>query len=267
MQKPSPSTSPLDCPLALGIIPARYASTRFPGKPLALISGKSLLQHTYDNAAASPALAAVIIATDDERIAAHARSFGATVIMTDTSHPTGSDRLAEVIQKDSTYTHLPYVVNIQGDEPVLPSNAIAAVVSALHHAEDAAMATAITPITSWDDAIDPSIVKCVVNKKGSALYFSRSPIPGNKENSSLQKLSTPMYRHIGLYAFRRSSLLEYATLPPTPMQLAEDLEQLKALEWGMSIQTAVIPHGGIGVDTPKDITKVEKFLCKLSSSL
>lgn len=266
MQKSSPST-PSGCPLALGIIPARYASTRFPGKPLALIAGKSLLHRTYDSAAASPALAAVLIATDDERIAAHARSFGAAVVMTDPSHPTGSDRLAEVIQKESAFGHLPYIVNIQGDEPVLPDGTIAAVVSALHHADNAAMATAITPISSWDDAIDPSIVKCVINKEGAALYFSRSPIPGNKLNPSIKKFSTPMYRHIGLYAFRRSFLLQYAALAPTPMQLAEDLEQLKALEWGFSIQTAVIPHGGIGVDTPEDITKVEEFLCKLSSSL
>lgn len=242
----------------LAVIPARFGSTRFPGKPLSLIHGKSLIQHTYDNAVACPFLDRVIIATDDERIYQHAQGFNAPVVMTDPNHPNGTERIAEVI---SNLTERPdIVVNIQGDEPCISSELIEALVMALVDNPDVPMSTVITPLTNLDDANNPSIVKCVINQKGRALYFSRRCIPGGK--SLTPTPTTSYYSHIGLYAYRTDFLFTYLHLAPTPLQLAEDLEQLKVLEHGFQIQTAIVEHLSLGVDTPEDIHKVESYLCK-----
>lgn len=249
---------------ALAIIPARWSSSRFPGKPLALIAGKSLLQRTYENivSSASSSLAAVIIATDDERIAAHARSFGAEVVMTNANHKNGTERISEVIEKESRYRDIPYIINIQGDEPLLPFVAVEAVLQALMATAQADISTAVAPLTSEEELYNPSIVKCVTALSGKALYFSRSPIPCSKKGEVNSSSWRTVIKHIGLYCFKRDFLLKYASLPQTPLQACEDLEQLKALEHGFYIQTALIEQGGIGVDTPEDISKVEEFLCR-----
>ncbi len=242
----------------LAVIPARYGSTRFPGKPLSLIHGKSLIQHTYENALSCPLLDGVVIATDDERIYNHAKEFHASVVMTDPNHPNGTERIAEVISNLKERPDI--VVNIQGDEPCITSELIEALVMALIDNPDVPMSTLITPLSNPEDANNPSIVKCVVNQKGRALYFSRSCIPGNKSSKPLS--TTPYYSHIGLYAYRTDFLFTYLHLSPTPLQLTEDLEQLKVLEHGFQIQTATVKHQSLGVDTPEDIHKVESYLCK-----
>ncbi len=242
----------------LAVIPARFGSTRFPGKPLALIHGKSLIQRTYENCIRCPLLDRVVIATDDERIFNHAREFGADVVMTDPAHTNGTERIAEVLlipQYDSEI-----VVNIQGDEPCVHPHVIQALVQALTADPEIPMSTVITPLTRVEDAINPSVVKCVIDQKGRALYFSRQLIPGNKASAFLA--NSPYYSHIGLYAYRKEFLFEYIKLPATPLQLTEDLEQLKVLEHGYLIQTAIVDHESLGVDTPEDIHKVELYLCK-----
>lgn len=242
----------------LAVIPARFGSSRFPGKPLSLIHGKTLIQRTYENAKLCPFLEDVVIATDDDRIFAHAQSFGAHAVMTDPAHPNGTERIAEVLSKYPTPPEI--VVNIQGDEPCISPAVIEALVSALINHPKAPMSTVITPLTNPDDAFNPSVVKCVVDTQGRALYFSRQLIPANKQGKMLEGVN--YYSHIGLYAYRTDFLFEYLRLSPTPLQLAEDLEQLKVLEHGFSIQTAIVQHQSLGVDTPEDILKVESYLCK-----
>lgn len=242
----------------LAVIPARFGSTRFPGKPLSLIQGKTLIQRTYENALICPILDRIVIATDDPRIFDHARGFGAEVIMTDPAHPNGTERIAEVLAKIQHDSDI--IVNIQGDEPCLHPKVILALVDALVQNPEAPMSTVITPLKNREDALNPSIVKCVIDQKGRALYFSRQLIPGNKEIQ--YTANAPYYSHIGLYAYRKDFLFQYLTLSPTPLQLAEDLEQLKVLEHGYLIQTATVDHVNLGVDTPEDIHKVESYLCK-----
>lgn len=248
---------------AIGIIPARYESSRFPGKPLALISGKSLLQRTYENAKQVKKLKQLIIATDDDRIFDHAKSFGAPVVMTSKDCPTGTDRIQEVIRDDKAFEGVDIVVNIQGDEPCLNPDVIEKIIAALEKNPTAVVSTPITKILSFEEAENPSIVKCVKTAKDEALYFSRVLIPGGRPLG--YKANVNYFRHIGIYAYRKDFLLTYASLPSTPLQLAEDLEQLKILEWGYRIQVAVVDTVNIEVNDPEDIQKVEQFLCKQSS--
>lgn len=249
---------------AIGIIPARYASTRFPGKPLALINGKSLIQRTYENAKQIKELDALVIATDDERIYEHAKEFGADVAMTSINCPTGTDRIQEVLKADSNLSKAEIVVNIQGDEPCLDPQVIIELLDCLDRDKEAVVATPICKIENREDADSASVVKCVKNLNNRALYFSRALIPAGK--SGYNPLST-YYRHIGIYAYRRKFLEIYASLPQTPLQLAEDLEQLKILESGYKIAVAVVePSAAIDVNQPEDIQKVEQYLCKQNSS-
>lgn len=245
-------------PKVLAVIPARFGSTRFPGKPLSLIHGKTLIQRTYENALSSDVLDEVIIATDDDRIFAHAQEFGALVVMTDPEHPNGTERIAEVLSKRSDRPDI--VVNIQGDEPCVSPTVIEALVRALIENPEVPMSTVIAPLSNLEDAKNPSVVKCVIDQKGRALYFSRQLIPGNKTLQADAKATH--FTHIGLYAYRTDFLFTYLYLDPTPLQLAEDLEQLKVLEHGFQIQTAIVEHISLGVDTPEDIFKVESYLCK-----
>ncbi|MBA3722454.1 MAG: 3-deoxy-manno-octulosonate cytidylyltransferase [Parachlamydiaceae bacterium] len=247
----------------IGIIPARYASTRFPGKPLVPILGKTLLQRTFENAKLANNLDQLIIATDDVRIYDHAKDIGADVVMTSIDCLTGSDRLAEVINQSQKFSKASVIINIQGDEPCIAPQAINDVANILLENNDAVMSTVATKMHSEEEALNPSIVKCVLDQKGNALYFSRSLIPGNKTLS----FAPPYYRHIGLYAYRPDFLLTYQKLPTTPLQLAEDLEQLKVLEHGYRIKVAVTDHISPGVDTPQDIHKIECWLCKQNTSL
>jgi 3-deoxy-manno-octulosonate cytidylyltransferase (CMP-KDO synthetase) len=250
---------PSQLPKIIGIVPARFGSTRFPGKPLVKIHGKSLIQHTYENAKKCQSLDELVVATDDSRIFDHVTQFGGKVMMTSEMCPTGTDRLAEVV-KTSEYQDADIIINIQGDEPCLDPDSIEAVIRLLKEDTQAVMGTCATPIRSEEEITNPNIVKCVLDRNQNALYFSRSTIP-------YLRTKAIVYRHMGLYGYRRDFLLTYQTLSLTPLQLAEDLEQLKVLEHGFRIKVALVDELSIGVDTPADIQKVEDYLCKQNTSL
>lgn len=248
----------------VAIIPARYGSTRFPGKPLAKVQGKTLIQRTYENAKRCQLVDKFIIATDDQRIYDHASSFGADVIMTPTDCPTGSDRLAYVLQHDESLQQAEIIINIQGDEPCLDPKATELIIQILRNDPSAVMSTGVYPFNNAEEASNPNHVKCVLDNEGNVLYFSRALIPGNRHLSFDKE--TTYYRHLGIYAYRPEFLLQYIKLPMTPLQKAEDLEQLKVLEHGYKIKAAVVPSISADVNTPEDIKKVEKDLCKQNSS-
>jgi 3-deoxy-manno-octulosonate cytidylyltransferase (CMP-KDO synthetase) len=240
---------------ALGIIPARYGSTRLPGKPLVPIAGKPLVQHVWERARSARLLAALVVATDDERIARVVRSFGGEVAMTSPDHPTGTDRLAEAAATRSGAI----VVNIQGDEPLVDAADIDVLVDGLAADPGCDMATLCTPLADRTEAEDPNVVKVVCDAAGRALYFSRALVPWPRRPP--QASGPPLWRrHIGLYAYRREFLLEFATWPPSALEEAEGLEQLRALERGHAIR--VLPARGRyrGVDTPGDVIAVESAL-------
>lgn len=236
----------------IGLIPARWASTRFPGKPLHAIAGKPLVQHVWERVSKCSALDAIAIATDDERIKKVAEGFGAKVVMTSPDHPSGSDRLAEAVQSFPEATH---VVNIQGDEPLIDPELIDSLVKSLLGDRDLAMATAACPIESEADFHDSNVVKVVLAHNGDALYFSRAPIPWPRN-----KPSSPPLRHLGIYAYRRDFLEKYVTWPPSPLECTESLEQLRALENGARIRVVRTEHAGIGVDTPEQAQFVESLI-------
>lgn len=248
----------------LGIIPARFASQRFPGKPLALLAGKSLLQRTYENALHSKCFDRLVIATDDDVIYNHARDFGAEVYMTPVECPTGTDRIATLLKTHSHLCDYDLITNVQGDEPCVSAHSFSAVISALKNDPEAVVSTLVTEITDPEAIKSRSIVKCVRGINGKALYFSRSPIPGGKSDAFTQGT---YFRHIGVYAFRKDFLLMYDKLEPTPLQLAEDLEQLRILEHGYTIATACVEEEAIGVDTPEDLLNLEIKLCTVNISL
>ena len=242
------------------IIPARYDSTRLPGKPLREVAGKPMIQHVYESACNSEA-EQVIIATDDARIQAAAEAFGATVCMTSSEHRSGTERLAEVVET----LHIDdadIIVNVQGDEPLMPTSCINQVAAALASAPQASVGTLCTPLQSHDELFDPHIVKLVRDRNNMALYFSRAPIPWHREDfsrdpDSLPVDNTPYYRHIGLYAYRAGYIREYVTLAVCDLELAESLEQLRVLHHGdriACIETFEVP--GPGVDTEADLEKV-----------
>jgi len=240
----------------IGVIPARFASTRFPGKPLQLIAGKPLIQHVVDQCRQASALREVIVATDDARIATVAGNF-ARVVMTRNDHPSGTDRIAEVAETCGADAY----VNIQGDEPLIDPGVVDAVAGLLSKAE---MTTAVTPIGNVEDYENPNVVKAVVTKDGFALYFSRRTIPYLRDQSGLspgeQLAAFPFLRHLGIYGFRRETLLRIVQQPPSPLEVAERLEQLRALELGIRIAVASVVHDSVGVDVPADVLKVEAIL-------
>lgn len=242
----------------IAIIPARFAATRFPGKMLAPIMGKSLIERTYESVKACRLLDDVFIATDDEALYDHIKSFGAKPIMTSVSCPTGTDRLIEAIQKHPQETQSEYILNVQGDEPCISVKTIEACLRALIDNPSEVMSTAAVKISDPHDIINPSTVKCVMDQQGHALYFSRSPIPGMKPKGT----NPPFYyKHLGIYAFQRDFLFEYGRLPQTPLQLVEDLEQLRVLEAGYKIKVACVDQTSPTVDNPEDIQKVTEWLC------
>ncbi|MBA2368273.1 MAG: 3-deoxy-manno-octulosonate cytidylyltransferase [Candidatus Protochlamydia sp.] len=243
----------------IGIIPARYDSTRFPGKPLVPILGKTLLQRTYENASLA-SLKEIIVATDDRRIYDHVVSFGGLAAMTGPGCRNGTDRLAEVLRMHPEWLKASAIVNIQGDEPLIEPWAIDLAVKALLDDPAAMMSTLAAPLLSEEEVLNPSNVKCVIDIHGNALYFSRSLIPSNKKNQF--RTNTTYLGHIGLYVYRPEFVLEYQKLKPTPLQLEEDLEQLKVLENGYRIKVMVIDHASLGVDTPEDIKKIEQRLIR-----
>ena len=238
----------------LGVIPARYASTRFPGKPLADIGGKSMIQRVYDQAKKCEFLEKVMVATDDEQIFAHVESFGGEVVMTSATHKSGTDRCAEVakIYKND----FEVIINIQGDEPFVDPSQITTVCRAFSDF-DVMISTLIKKIDSTDDLVNVNIPKVVIDKSGFALYFSRTTIPfnrGSQENREWLNFTT-YYKHIGMYGYRTDVLLKLAKLPEGSLEKAESLEQLRWLENGFRIKTAVTDIETIAIDTPEDLLK------------
>jgi 3-deoxy-manno-octulosonate cytidylyltransferase (CMP-KDO synthetase) len=231
------------------IIPARYASRRFPGKALADLWGKPLIQHVYERARRARSGERVIVATDDERIARAAQGFGAEVAMTSQDHPSGTDRVAEVARG----IEAELIVNVQGDEPLIEPASIDAAVGPLMEDGTIPMGTLCCPIDDVGELANPNVVKVVVDREGFALYFSRLPIPFVRDARG----DATRYRHIGLYAYRREFLLELAGLEPTPLEEAEKLEQLRALEYGHRIKVTRVASAGPGVDTPEELARLE----------
>ncbi len=232
---------------ATGIIPARYGATRFPGKPLAQIAGKSMIQRVYEQAQKAKHLEQVIIATDDERIFSASRAFGANVRMTSPDHRSGTERVAEVAEDLES----PIIINIQGDEPLLQGQMIDDLIQTLQD-PSVVMATLATEVRELDRIHDKDIVKVVVDKNGDALYFSRSPVPFQPSDHFQQ--------HIGIYGYQKEFLLKFHTLPVSRLEAIEGLEQLRVLENGYKIKIVSTPFTILSVDIPQDIMAVEKLL-------
>ncbi len=242
----------------VGIVPARMAASRFPGKPLALLRGKPMIQHVYECTRLVRGLAQVMVATDDERIAQTVRGFGGAVVMTRSDHPTGTDRLAEVALKLDAEV----IVNVQGDLPFFPPAMVEDAVTALSSSSVAVMSTVKTPIHEVAEWHNPNVVKVVTDRNGYALYFSRSPIPFTRSPESGVRSPEEVlgYRHIGLYVYRRDFLLTFTRLPSTPLEEAEKLEQLRALEWGYRITVSETDRPTVEVDTPEDLRRAEEAM-------
>lgn len=242
----------------LGIIPARYASTRFPGKPLALLGQKPMIQWVYESASAT--FEHLLVATDDSRIYDAVLAFGGKVVMTSTEHRSGTERCAEaasLYEKDKGL-RFNYVVNIQGDEPLIKSEQLLILTDCIQLPETP-VATLIRPLISLEEFENPNVVKVVVDLNLNALYFSRAPIPRVRDASAEGKTEGPaLYTHIGLYAFRREVLETLMDLAPTPLEKAESLEQLRWMEHGINIRCALTNLPSLGVDTPEDLRKILK---------
>src|SRR5579884_3400155 len=241
-------------PLTVIVIPARYGSTRLPGKPLVQIAGKPMVQRVYERAKLAKMASRVIVATDDERIVNAVEAFGGEVRMTRSDHRTGTERIAEV----AAHTDGQIFVNVQGDEPVLDPAAVDPPVSSLLEDPAAAIATVAVPIRTPSDIMDPNVVKTVLNFDGNALYFSRAPIPWVRDTGG--HVQARHLKHLGLYVFRREALLEFATFPQGDLERIEQLEQLRWLENGYRIRVAETEYKTVEVDTPEDVKKVEQLL-------
>lgn len=243
----------------IGVIPARFASTRFPGKPLHLIAGKPLVQRVVERCRSARSLSDVVVATDDARIAEAASKF-CRVEMTRDDHPSGTDRIAEVAGRIVADGY----VNIQGDEPLMDPAVIDAVASLLSKSE---MSTAATPIHDLAEYDNPNVVKAVVAMDGRALYFSRRTVPYLRDLAGRpapeQLAAFPFLKHLGIYGFRRETLLRLVTFPVSPLEAAEKLEQLRALENGVPIAVARVAHDSVGVDVPADVARVEALLARV----
>ncbi len=264
----------------VGVIPARYESTRFPGKPLYSIAGKPMLQHVWERCCRARKLASVIVATDDMRIAEAAFAFGAEVSLTSPRHRSGTDRVAEVARRMPQATHF---VNIQGDEPLIDPKLINRIAAALVAGPGVEMVTAANPSLDAAAYMSPNVVKVVCNCAGDALYFSRAPIPLERDAvtelpmldadgivvgetparyRAAGELSQPFLRHHGIYGYRRDVLLQLVRWKPTRLEKLEKLEQLRALEHGLRIRVLTTAHDSIGVDTPEDASAVERALAR-----
>ncbi len=231
------------------VIPARYASKRLPGKPLLRETGKHLIQHVYEQACKATLASEVIIATDDPRIEAAVKSFGGNVALTKRSHPSGTDRVAEVARR----LDADIIVNVQGDEPLIDPDSLDLLAQLLVGNPDAEMATLAVPFQSVEHWKNPNCVKVVCDNDGRALYFSRSPIPFVRDGAPDLLAQPPRFLlHLGLYAYRRDFLLMLAATPPAPLEQLEKLEQLRVLAMGRRIQVGIVAHAGIGVDTRED---------------
>jgi 3-deoxy-manno-octulosonate cytidylyltransferase (CMP-KDO synthetase) len=241
----------------LGVIPARYGAQRFPGKPLARIAGKPLVQRVYEQARQAARLDEVIVATDDTRILEVVEGFGGTAVLTSPACPSGTDRAAEA----SRPIVCELVVNIQGDEPLLKPAMIDQLVDGMHQVPDCVMGTLARPIESAEVWANPNVVKVVFDPTGRALYFSRAPVPYVREAGG-GFVAGMAYKHIGLYAYRKDFLQRFVTWPASPLERAEKLEQLRALENGWAIRVWITPYDSIGVDQPQDVALVEEILAR-----
>lgn len=246
----------------VAIIPARYGSTRFPGKPLALINGLPMIQQVYNRVIRAETVDRVIVATDDQRIVDVVESFGGEVMLTREDHPTGTDRLAEVAEQ----LDAELIVNVQGDEPLIDPRMIDQAVAPLVKDQSIEMGTLASGIDEIEDFYNPNVVKVVLGRDGMALYFSRAPIPCPRDltremlEESFSQLG--LLRHIGLYVYRRDLLLAYPGWPKTPLESLENLEQLRALERGVKLHVAVTECGCHGVDTPEDLERISRMMQK-----
>lgn len=236
------------------VIPARHGAKRFPGKPLAPISGKPMIQHVVERARQAKTASRVVVATDDERIVSAVKGFGGEAVMTRSDHRSGTDRIAEV----SAHIAADIYVNVQGDEPLVAPETIDAVVSAMLEDDSVQIATPCIEISEANDIMDPNIVKVVRDFEGNALYFSRAPIPWVRDTAS--DVAVSHWKHLGLYAFRHSALVEYPTLPPGELEPIEQLEQLRWLENGFRIRVVETTHDAVSVDVPADVERVEKLI-------
>jgi 3-deoxy-manno-octulosonate cytidylyltransferase (CMP-KDO synthetase) len=249
----------------VAIIPARFGSTRLPGKPLSDIHGRTMIEYVHERVRRARTIDRILVATDDERVAAAVRAFGGEAVLTSPLHATGTDRLAEAARASEADV----VVNVQGDEPMLDPAGIDAAVEPLLADPSLPMATLSLPLRDVEEMLSPSVVKVVTDARGDALYFSRSPIPhvridapGGPRAAAEAAIARGLARkHVGLYVFRREALLRFAALPPSPLEAAEGLEQLRALQNGIRIR--VVPMdggGGVAVDTPQDLERVRELL-------
>ena len=237
----------------LGVIPARWASSRFPGKMLHLIAGKPLIQHVWERCQQCSKLDKVIVATDEQQVFDTVVAFGGEAVMTSVDHPTGTDRLAEAV---SHYPQATQIINIQGDEPMIEPDLIDELAMVLINSAEISMATAANAFN--DDSLlnDPNVVKCVLNKNDEALYFSRSPLPFQRNPSP----ALTLLRHKGIYAYQRQFLTEFVTWEPSPLELAESLEQLRALENGARIKVIITTDESGGIDTLEQAEALQKML-------
>lgn len=236
------------------VIPARYLSTRLPGKPLVSLSGKPMIQRVYERVRLAQRVDRVIVATDDERIVKAVEGFGGEARMTRADHRTGTERVAEVAAREEAELF----VNVQGDEPLLDPVAVDTAVASLREEPAASIATVATPIKTPADIMDPNVVKTVLDFDGNALYFSRAPVPWVRDTAS--KIQVRHLKHLGLYVFQRDALLEYPTLPQGELERSEQLEQLRWLENGWKIRVAEVEHDAVSVDVAEDVARVEKLL-------
>jgi 3-deoxy-manno-octulosonate cytidylyltransferase (CMP-KDO synthetase) len=244
----------MSSPNVIVVIPARYGSTRLPGKPLVSLAGKSMIQRVYERAKLGQRVNRVIVATDDDRIVKAVQEFGGEARMTRPDHRTGTERVAEVAAHESG----DIFVNVQGDEPLLDPAAIDTAVGALLEEPQVTIATVATPIKVPADIMDPNICKVALDFDENALYFSRAPIPWVRDTAG--HVQARHLKHLGLYVFRREALLEYPTLPQGELERIEQLEQLRWLENGWKIRVAEVEHDAVSVDVPDDIARVEKLL-------
>jgi 3-deoxy-manno-octulosonate cytidylyltransferase (CMP-KDO synthetase) len=238
------------------VIPARYESTRFPGKALALIAGRPMIEHVYERASRARGITRVLVATDDDRIASAVERFGGRALMTSAAHATGTDRLAEVAAR----VECDVIVNVQGDEPLIDPAMIEQAIAPFHTDPGLQMTSLRARIVDAAELHDPNVVKVVVDRDEFALYFSRAAIPFARDAAGPHPGTAGSWRHVGLYGYRRSFLPKFAALTPSPLEQTERLEQLRALEHGVRIKVLETSHFSIGVDTPADLAKVDALL-------
>ena len=236
------------------IIPARYGSSRLEGKPLIKVEGKPIIQWVYEKAQLAKLADMIIVATDDERIFKAVESFGGNVEMTSTEHKCGSDRIKEVVIR---HPEIAYIVNLQGDEPLIKPSAIDEVIKNVKEDENADISTLLRLIKDEKELNNPNLVKCVRDKKGFALYFSRSKIPYERN-----PITGNFYGHLGIYGYKREALIKMTSLEQTPLEKTESLEQLRALECGMKIKTSIVDFIPVGIDTPEDLEHFRTLVSK-----